>query len=144
MDTPNRVGVKRSRPEPFDQSVPENVREMLNGHFQCWSADFTRLRMASNLGNAQVSSGSTSATSLGRKRVCCALETNQPSPRSYKLWRTRKVGRTNQIEYHAHWDKVLTESMNIATSGVFHTPEVFIERICNALLVQIRNFVPGA
>jgi hypothetical protein len=33
VDSPSRVGVKRSRPESFDQSLQENVREILNGQF---------------------------------------------------------------------------------------------------------------
>ena len=32
-DSPSGVGVKRSRPESFDRSLQEHVREMLNGHF---------------------------------------------------------------------------------------------------------------
>lgn len=82
VDSRSRVGVKRSRPESFDQSAQENVREVLNGHFQCWSADLIRSRMAPNLGNAQVPFGSSSSTSLGRKRVCCALEATRGLPQT--------------------------------------------------------------
>jgi hypothetical protein len=82
VDSPSRVGTKRSRPESFDQSLQENVRKMLNGHFQSWSADLIRSRMARNLGNAQVAFGSTSSASLGRKRVRCALEATRGFPRT--------------------------------------------------------------
>jgi hypothetical protein len=72
VDSPSEVGVKRSRPESFDPSLQENLREMLNGQFQCWSADLIRSRIDRNLGNSLSSFGSESSASLSQKRVCCA------------------------------------------------------------------------
>jgi hypothetical protein len=80
VESPNRAGAKRSRPESIDNSLQENVREMLNGHYQPetnWSDDFVRSRSRKAMDaspNAQVAVRSTSTASLGRKRVCCATE----------------------------------------------------------------------
>ncbi|PVH68418.1 hypothetical protein DL98DRAFT_506869 [Cadophora sp. DSE1049] len=76
VDSP-KVDAKRSLPESFDQSL-----QMLNDHFQCWSADLIRSRMARNPGNAQVAFESTSSALLGRKRRCCALEATSGLPQT--------------------------------------------------------------
>jgi PHO85 cyclin-5 len=58
-DSPTR-GSKRSRPVSIDNSLQENVRELLNGHFQSeqsWSETLVRSKDRSD-----------------RKRVCCATE----------------------------------------------------------------------
>jgi PHO85 cyclin-5 len=80
VESPNRAGAKRSRPQSMDNSLQENVREMLNGHYQSesnWSDDLVRSRSMKAMDaspNSQVAVRSTSTASLGRKRVCCATE----------------------------------------------------------------------
>ncbi len=78
MESPNRVGGKRSRTQSTDSSLHENVREMLNGHHQSesiWSDDLVRSRSRTTaISPSQVAVRSTSTASLGRKRVCCATE----------------------------------------------------------------------
>ena len=76
VDSP-KVGAKRSRLESFDQSL-----QMLNDHFQCWSDDLKRSRMARNPGSAQVAFKSRFSTSLGRKRRCCALAATSGLPQT--------------------------------------------------------------
>lgn len=79
MDSPVR-GAKRSRPESMDNSLQENVREMLNGHYQSesnWADDLVRARARKTMDvspAAQHPVRSTSSASFGRKRVCCATE----------------------------------------------------------------------
>lgn len=90
MESPNRAGAKRSRPQSMDNSLQENVREMLNGHFPpCtesgWPDNLVRSRQPRTLdcsSSAQVAVRSTSAASLGRKRVCCASEASRTSSQS--------------------------------------------------------------
>ncbi|RFU26746.1 hypothetical protein B7463_g9591, partial [Scytalidium lignicola] len=85
MESPNRAGAKRSRPLSIENSLQENVREMLNEHFQpCvesgWCDNLVRSRAQRPLdcsSNAQVAVQSTSTASLGRKRVCCASEASR-------------------------------------------------------------------
>lgn len=83
--SPNRAGAKRSRPQSIDNSLQENVREMLSGHFQssenAWSDDLVRSR-AREISPSQVAIRSTSTASLGRKRVCCATEATRGLPTS--------------------------------------------------------------
>jgi hypothetical protein len=72
-DSPNR-GSKRSRPVSIDNSLQENVREMLSGNYpveSSWSEDFVRPRTSV-----------TSTLTAGRKRVCCSTEALQlPTPK---------------------------------------------------------------
>jgi hypothetical protein len=78
-ESPSRTSVKRSRPQSIDNSLQENVREMLGGRYPFesnWSDDLVRPRVRSvmdNSPNAQVAVCST-ATSSPRKRVCCSTE----------------------------------------------------------------------
>jgi len=76
VDSP-KVGAKRSRPESFDQSL-----QMLNDHFQCWSDDLKRSRMARNPGSAQVAFKSRFSASVGRKRRCCVLAATSGLPQT--------------------------------------------------------------
>ena len=88
MDSPSKVGAKRSRSQSLENSLEENVREILNGKYQLnneenWSNEFVRSRFArsqDNSPNAQVAIQSTSSASLGRKRVCCASEAARDLP----------------------------------------------------------------
>jgi hypothetical protein len=87
IESPIRAGAKRSRPLSIDNSLQENVREMLSGHFHSsessWSENFVRhrsLRRLSTSPSAQIAVHSTSSASLGRKRVCCAAEASQDLP----------------------------------------------------------------
>jgi hypothetical protein len=79
MESPVR-GAKRSRPESMDNSLQENVREMLNGHYQSessWANDLVRARAMKTMDvspTAQHTVRSASSASFGRKRVCCATE----------------------------------------------------------------------
>jgi hypothetical protein len=87
-ESPNRVGSKRSRAESIDNSLQENVREILNGQYQpyeaSWSDDLVRARAARvvEISPEQVAIRSTSVASLGRKRVCCATEAARGLPAS--------------------------------------------------------------
>lgn len=75
MESPIRAGAKRSRTSSIDNSLQENVREMLSGRYQqsqsSWSDDLVRSRST-----AQVAIQS-NLSSFGRKRVCCATEAIQ-------------------------------------------------------------------
>lgn len=75
VDSPSR-GAKRSRPQSIDNSLQENVREMLNGRSQAdnWSGELIRSRAIQARAGLQVPIQSTNGASLGRKRVCCATE----------------------------------------------------------------------
>lgn len=81
VESPNRTGAKRSRPLSIDNSLQENVREMLAGRYQSessWSGDLVRSRKVMDASpNAQVAIRPTSAATLGRKRVCCATEASR-------------------------------------------------------------------
>jgi len=85
-ESPNRAGAKRSRTQSIDNSLQEHVREMLNGRYRFetrWSDELVRSRSGTTaISPSQVAVRSTSTTSLGRKRVCCATEAvreyNQP------------------------------------------------------------------
>ncbi|KAI4863366.1 hypothetical protein F4820DRAFT_459539 [Hypoxylon rubiginosum] len=70
----SRPGIKRSRPLSVDNSLQENVREMLNGHHYSipekeWPDTMMSGRIPADLGSQQTPVQSTSG---GRKRVCCA------------------------------------------------------------------------
>jgi len=87
-ESPLRAGAKRARPQSIDNSLQENVREMLSGRYQSsesnWSDDLIRSRP-----NAQVAIRSTSNASLGRKRVCCSSEAARdllPAIRGPGMW----------------------------------------------------------
>jgi hypothetical protein len=88
VESPNRAGAKRSRPQSIDNSLQENVREMLSGRYPSesnWSDDLVRSRPRWAMDaspNAQVAVRSTSTASLGRKRVCCATEATRGLPQS--------------------------------------------------------------
>jgi hypothetical protein len=80
-ESPSRAGAKRSRPQSIDNSLQENVREMLSGHYTLsesnWSDGLVRSRTRRAMDtspNAQVAVRPTSTASLGRKRVCCSSE----------------------------------------------------------------------
>jgi hypothetical protein len=86
-ESPIRAGAKRSRPQSIDNSLHENVREMLSGRYQSsqnnWSDDLVRSRNARVVSpNAQVAVRSNSGASFGRKRVCCATEATRGLPQS--------------------------------------------------------------
>jgi hypothetical protein len=88
VESPLRAGAKRARPQSIDNSLQENVREMLSGHYPTsesdWSEDLIRSRP-----NAQVAIRSTSNASLGRKRVCCSSEAARdllPAIRGPGMW----------------------------------------------------------
>jgi len=86
-ESPNRAGAKRSRPQSIDNSLQENVREMLNGHYpseSTWSDDFVRSRVGRTVevSPSQVAIRSTSTSSIGRKRVCCSTEVSRGLPSS--------------------------------------------------------------
>jgi len=87
-ESPNRAGAKRSRPQSIDNSLQENVREMLNGHYQSessWSDDLVRSRAGRTVevSPTQVAAiRSSSSASLGRKRVCCSTEATRGLPTS--------------------------------------------------------------
>ena len=84
MESPNRAGAKRSRPQSIENSMQENVREMLNGHYpseSSWSDEFVSSRSrTAEISPSQVAIRSTSTASLGRKRVCCASEAIRAYP----------------------------------------------------------------
>jgi hypothetical protein len=87
-ESPLRAGAKRARPQSIDNSLQENVREMLSGRYTSsesnWSDDLVRSRP-----NAQVALRSTSNASLGRKRVCCSSEAARdllPAIRGPGMW----------------------------------------------------------
>ncbi len=87
MDSPIRAGAKRSRPQSIDNSLQENVREMLSGRYKPyesnWSDNFVRTRSSQVMdAGPQVAVRSTSSSSLGRKRVCCATEAARSLPQS--------------------------------------------------------------
>jgi hypothetical protein len=73
--TTNRAGAKRSRTNSVDNTLQENVREMLSGRYHSshnsWTNNIVRPRMSSN---GQVAIERPSISSFGRKRVCCATE----------------------------------------------------------------------
>jgi hypothetical protein len=83
VESPSRAGAKRSRPQSIDNSLQENVREMLNGSYQSaesnWSEDIIRSR-AIRTSPSQVAVRTSSNSSIGRKRVCCASEATRGLP----------------------------------------------------------------
>ncbi|KAE8450304.1 hypothetical protein EG329_006732 [Mollisiaceae sp. DMI_Dod_QoI] len=91
VESPSRAGAKRSRTHSIDNTLQENVREMLSGRYHPsesnWSDDLVRTRAPramDNSPNAQVAiPRSTSTASLGRKRVCCATEATRGLPQNY-------------------------------------------------------------
>jgi len=90
-DSPSRAGAKRSRTHSIDNTLQENVREMLSGRYHRsennWSDDLVRTRASRAMdmsSDAQVAvPRSTSIASLGRKRVCCATEATRGLPQNY-------------------------------------------------------------
>jgi hypothetical protein len=87
VESPNRTGAKRSRPLSIDNSLQENVREMLSGHY--YSSETSRSqnlvhsrRSLETSPTAQIAVHSTSTASFGRKRVCCSAEASRGLPRT--------------------------------------------------------------
>ncbi|CZS98698.1 related to G1/S-specific cyclin pas1 [Rhynchosporium graminicola] len=82
-----RAGAKRARPQSIDNSLQENVREILNGSYQPFESDWarnvvrTRSSQVMNV-SPQNAVRSTSSSSLGRKRVCCATEAARGLPQA--------------------------------------------------------------
>lgn len=71
-----KSGSKRSRPLSIDNSLQENVREMLSNQYygaaeKEWSDSLSRSRTPTDLENQQTPVQSSSG---GRKRVCCSAE----------------------------------------------------------------------
>ncbi|KAH6679742.1 hypothetical protein B0J14DRAFT_472109 [Halenospora varia] len=84
VESPNRAGAKRSRPQSIDNSLQENVREMLAGRYKSetsWSEDVIRSR-AIRTSPSQIAVRPTSNSSAGRKRVCCASEAARGLPQN--------------------------------------------------------------
>lgn len=81
MESPNKAGAKRSRTDSVDNSLQENVREMLTGRYQSdssWSDELVRSRSRTTaISPTQVAVRSNSSASLGRKRVCCSTEASR-------------------------------------------------------------------
>lgn len=85
LQTINKAGAKRSRPLSIENSLQENVRDiLLNQHrsksSESWSESFVRPRTSSRsvtYDSAQVSARSVSRGADGRKRVCCSTEASQ-------------------------------------------------------------------
>ena len=86
IESPSRAGAKRSRTQSIDNTLQENVREMLHGRYQSdgsWSDELVRSRLRTTTINpCQVAVRSTSSASLGRKRVCCATEAVREYPQT--------------------------------------------------------------
>ncbi|EPE26614.1 cyclin [Glarea lozoyensis ATCC 20868] len=77
-DSPTR-GSKRSRPQSMDNTLQENVREMLTRPTEDnWSDEFIRARAMQASAGLQVPIQSTNT----RKRVCCASEAKRSYPQS--------------------------------------------------------------
>jgi len=83
-DSPTR-GAKRSRPQSMDNTLQENVREMLTRPTEDkWSDDLLRARAMRASAGLQVPIQSAN-TSMGRKRVCCASEAKRSYPQTNNL-----------------------------------------------------------
>jgi hypothetical protein len=83
-DSPSR-GAKRSRPQSMDNTLQENVREMLARPCEDnWSDDLIRSRAVQASAGLQVPVQS-SNTSAGRKRVCCATEAKRSYPQTNNI-----------------------------------------------------------
>ncbi|KAL3422324.1 G1/S-specific cyclin Pcl5 [Phlyctema vagabunda] len=83
VESPSRAGAKRSRPTSIDNSLQENVREMLSGRYPRssetnWSDDLVRPKLGRNA-NASPSQIAVRSSS-GGKRVCCATEASLSQP----------------------------------------------------------------
>ncbi|EKD14612.1 uncharacterized protein L3040_000135 [Drepanopeziza brunnea f. sp. 'multigermtubi'] len=77
--SPIRAGEKRSRPQSIDNSLQENVREMLSGRYQPSQSNSSDRHARTRsihvaAASPQVAVRSTYPPSLGRKRICCATE----------------------------------------------------------------------
>jgi hypothetical protein len=77
--SPIRAGEKRSRTQSIDNSLQENVREMLSGRYQPSESNFPDRPARTRLihvaaASPQVAVRPTYPPSLGRKRICCATE----------------------------------------------------------------------
>jgi hypothetical protein len=71
-DSPSRAGAKRSRTHSIDNTLQENVREMLSGRYHSesnWSDDLVRTRASRSMDM--------------RKRVCCNTEATRVPPQNY-------------------------------------------------------------
>ncbi|RDW92456.1 hypothetical protein BP5796_01850 [Coleophoma crateriformis] len=83
-ESPNRAGAKRSRPQSIDNSLQENVREMLGGPYRAsnqmeWSEDFVRPKLGRSMTSSPGSQVAVRSLS-GGKRVCCATEATLSQP----------------------------------------------------------------
>jgi PHO85 cyclin-5 len=84
----SRAGAKRSRPQSIDNSLHENVRDMLSSSFrvassESWSESLVRPRRNSRsiaYNSAHASARSVSRGADGRKRVCCSTEASNSFP----------------------------------------------------------------
>jgi len=84
----NRAGAKRSRPQSIDNSLQENVRDLLTSQHRLscdrsWSDDLIRRRSCSrpiSYDSVRVSVRSVSRDADGRKRVCCSTEASRGFP----------------------------------------------------------------
>ena len=84
-DSPTR-GAKRSRPQSIDNTLQENVREMLTRPTEDnWSDDLIRARAVRASSGLQVPIESTHTSSTGRKRVCCSTEAKRTYPPTNNL-----------------------------------------------------------
>lgn len=85
-NSPVRAGSKRSRTSSIDNSLHENVREILSGSYQPFKStlsDHSVRARSSQIGGSgpQVAVRSTSSSSVGHKRICCATEAANGIPR---------------------------------------------------------------
>jgi hypothetical protein len=84
----SRAGAKRSRPQSIDNTLHDNVRDMLTSQYrstnsESWPESLVRPRMGSRsitYESAQASARSVSRGADGRKRVCCSTEASNGFP----------------------------------------------------------------
>jgi PHO85 cyclin-5 len=84
----SRTGAKRSRPQSIDNTLHDNVRDMLTSQYRAtssesWPEALVRPRTGSRsitYDSAQVSARSVSRGADGRKRVCCSTEASNGFP----------------------------------------------------------------
>lgn len=84
----SRAGAKRSRPQSIDNSLQDNVRDMLTSQYrlgksESWSESLVRPRSSSRsitYDSAKVAVQSVSRGPDGRKRVCCSAEASEGFP----------------------------------------------------------------
>jgi hypothetical protein len=77
ISSTTRHGLKRSRRVSADNSLQENVREMLGGQFYSYNGNEWQVRMASSQSSADLEVRQTSIHTSNdgcRKRLCCSTE----------------------------------------------------------------------